>query len=138
MAVGINANLCGSIPVIGSTDGVFVYTELTTTTTTANQVVATYTVPANKSFYLISYCWTKITNPGAYPNPFSLQANGVNIRRTSVENTTAAGYGNWFIWAETFPFPIYVAAAAQVVRVTVTPSSTTSTIWGGSIMGVLR
>lgn len=132
------ANVCWNVPVIGTgLEDVYVYQE-TTSTSTAIRTIATYTVPAGQNFYLISYSFVKITNPGAYGTPFTLQANGVNIRRTSVQNVASVGYGNFFIWSEVIPFPLYVATTRQVVRIRVTPSSNVSTTWGASIIGGLK
>lgn len=118
---------------------VYTYSELTTTAVTANQVILTYTVPANVTFYLVGYSMTRVDlTSTSCPAPFRLVANSIVLKRFAVDWNGGNGFGNYMIWSENYPYPFPVATAGQVIQITVTPSDVTSTTWGASILGIIK
>lgn len=114
-------------------DHILVGTTLNTTTTNANQVIATYTVPAGKSFALISWSLANTSGNAVDANPARLRVAGTDI---AVYATTA----NPRVWLPpALGCPgVNIASSGQVVTLTITPSAATSTNWWGMLVGYLR
>lgn len=108
----------------------------TTTATTADQVVATYTVTTNKTAYLqflsIQVHLTTPSVTGGTMGTWSLEtpSGTKDITHTAMNNTTEGEYQ----WIVTFAEPIPVASGV-VIRVVCTPSGTTSTVWEANFGG---
>jgi hypothetical protein len=106
---------------------------LTSTATTADQVIVTYTVTAGKTLYLQAFkamvmlttYATTATNYGT----FSLQIGGVS--KYTVLNAHA-GIVN--PQGESFAEPLPIAAGT-VVRIVCTPAAATSFLWRGNLIG---
>lgn len=122
---------------LDSAEAVIISNIIQTTTTTANQVVATYTVPVGKTLYLqhISICM------GA----------GASITGICTINVAGAAWARMFLsdfdsgktpgvldWQRTFPQGIPIATAGQAINITVTPGGTSATYWTGMIIGFVR
>jgi hypothetical protein len=112
--------------------------QLVTTTTTADQVVTTYTVTAGKTFYL------QYIAMGGYLTSQPGNANPVDLGDMHVQTPS----GTTFLQTErfhpkiadltvTFPQAIPIAAGV-VIRITVTPVTTTSITWEGNFGGYER
>jgi hypothetical protein len=106
---------------------------LVTTATTANQVVATYTVTAGKTFMLeywdMNSRLTTFATTATLMGTWSLQVNGVTVYTGQM---TAAGAR--FPDQVLLPKPVPVAAGI-VVRLVVTPAAATSMTWQGNFGG---
>lgn len=111
---------------------------LASSANTADQVIATYTVPTGKTFFLgtllanvrLTTFATTATNFGT----ISLMVNGSKI----VTFTVVAGPGvlnsPLFLepgWALTF-------AAGDVIKIVCTPSAATAMTWDGSLIGFIQ
>lgn len=107
--------------------------QLTTTTTTANQVIVTYTVTAGKTFYLQYFdCEVHLTSGAATATSFgncTLQINGANVY-----TMMAQGNGQLSIQSQSLSEPLPVAAG-QVVQWVTTPSAVTSFGWNANFGG---
>jgi len=112
---------------------------LTTTTTTANQTIASYTVPSGKTFKL------KVIGLGGEPTTWStselsmgycwLDIDGTDYRGIEVRNMQgdATGVNIQYL---IIPIPEGVDfSAGQVIKIECTPATTTSARWKGIIIG---
>lgn len=138
--VGINGNLCGTVADVSITDiygdvsnQIFQPGTLTTTATTADQVIVTYTVPAGNHFLLAGLFVGKSVATNTEATPFKLRVNG-----TAKIIYASDGTGTRFWNPVLNSFPIKIATAGDVVTITVTPSNGTSTTWNGTMFGYLR
>ncbi len=117
--------------------------KITTTATTADQVVLSYTVPAGKTFWIAGYT---INN-----GETTIRANPYKIGKNTVTSEPAGPGvvdGNIFRMGnmpqssfrdEDFSGnPRRMAVAGDVVKMTVTPSGVTSTVWRASLDFILR
>ena len=114
---------------------------LTTTSTGADQVIASYVVPAGKYLFVMGYfmssgdttvngspykigkgALTEAASPGLVDG-LVLRAGLLGARQSKDEQMTT---------------PLYLAGPGETVKVTVTPDSTTSTVWRASLDFVLR
>lgn len=114
-------------------DHVYTTNSVTTTATTANQTVLSYTVPAGKDFFLVGFSLEKSVSSGTVEmQPARLRVAGTDI---AVKTTEAAPRS----WQRDIGFPgVKVATAAQVITMTVTPSGAGSNTWFGTLVGYLR
>lgn len=107
-----------------------------TTAATADQVVATYTVTTNKTFYLqylsVEVHLTTPSATAAHMGTWSLETpSGTKVlTHTATNPTTSQKYQFRLELAE--PIPV---ASAVVCRVVCTPSGTTSTTWEANFGG---
>lgn len=115
-----------------SSDHVLQTNSLTTTTTTADQIITTYTVPTGKEFLLTGMHIGRIVETAVDAAPYRLRVNGV----TKLAQATAAT-GNR-AWALNMSFPIKLGTADDVITITVTPAGVGSTTWNGAFWGYLR
>ena len=119
--------------------------KLVTTTTTANQVIVEYTVPAGKSFFLLGFLLSA-SGTAIDAAPFKIRKNSIvtepdppgaidcNIFRSMFMNTGKTDS----IAQDYSACPRKFAIGGDVVQATVTPSGTTSTTWRVSLDFVLR
>lgn len=111
---------------------------LTTTATTADQVVTTYTVPAGRTLVLCGFSvQCRSTAPPGNANPVlfgtaSLEATGGTKRFTYdlMGNVSPHEHGGDFSEA-------WILPAATVVRVVCTPIAATSFLWRANLWGYL-
>ena len=109
---------------------------LTTTATTADQVVLTFTTTAGKTFYVqyldFEAALTTISATGVALGTISLEsAAGTKLITNRLINpTTSEADSRRYYFNE--PIPI---AASTVIRVVCTPGATTSTIWRANFGG---
>lgn len=138
-------NFQDPIPIIVKEDLHTVTSTLTTSTTTADQVILSYTVPTGKTFHIVGY--SIAANGTANALPIKIGKNDVstepaapgtldsNIFRvfnwmvSSVGSNTEVDYGS---------NPRKFASAGDIFKVTVTPSGLLSTTWRVSVDFVLR
>ncbi len=125
----------------------FVSGALTTTTTTADQVVVSVTVPTGKVLYIIGFMLSGSSN--------TISGNPIKIGKNTV--TTEAAAPGTIDNNILFAFVLNVGAslpnmysmnygdkprkfgfAGDVVKITVTPSGGTSTIWRGTLEYILK
>ncbi len=109
---------------------------LTTTNTTANQVVSTYTVTAGKTLYLQEWSWSvRLGTMAATATNFGLISletpSGTKI------NTDNLASGNGAVApvihaGPSEPMPI---AAGTVIRIVVTPAANTNMVWTANLVG---
>jgi len=112
---------------------------LTTTTTTANQIVASYTVPSGKTFKL------KVIGIGGEPTTWSttelsmgyvwLRINGVDYRGIELRNMQgdATGVNIQYL---IIPIPEGITfPGGTTIEIVCTPTTTTSARWKGIIIG---
>ena len=119
--------------------------QLTTTATTADQLIISYTVPANRTFYLLGFFVgvdgntdgtpvkigkNTITTPPAAPG--TLDSNFFRVFRLDRSGVAQDTVG------QDFSTPRQFAFAGDVVKVSVTPSGTGSTIWRATLDFILR
>lgn len=117
----------------------------TTASTTADQIVAQYTVPAGRTMILTGWSITKITNNNIDANPakvgrgtMTTPASGTNqedgpiYEATQILATQRSSYNN------NFAKPIRGGTGGDVVKVTVTPGGGTSTTWSATIFFYLE
>lgn len=119
---------------------------LTTTAVTADQTIVSYTVPAGKVAYIMGYFITNNSNVDGTPikigkntittEPASPGTVDGNFFRTHFLLRSATGM--YQITENFSPFPRPFAVAADVLKVTVTPSGTGSTIWRVGLDIILR
>ena len=116
---------------------------ITTTSTTVDQVIVSYTVPAGKSFWILGYT---INN-----GETTIRGNPVKIGRNTI-TTEPAGPGTvdgnifrmYNMPASTLRdedyggMPRRLGNAGDVIKVTVTPTGGTSTVWRASLDFILR
>lgn len=118
---------------------VLIASVLTTTTTTANQTVATYTVPSGKKFNL------RVIGLGGEPTTWSttevsmgyvwLDINGTDYRGIEVRNMQgdATGVNIQYL---IIPIPGGIDfSAGETITIECTPTTTTSARWKGIIIG---
>ena len=115
--------------------------KLVTTATTANQIVLSYTVPANKSFYIKGFT-IMVSGSVVIGDP-------VKIGKNALTEENAPGTVNNEIfrvfylpsktnYCEKFDTPILIAYGGDVIKVAVTPSAGTTTTWRASVDFILR
>lgn len=123
-------------PVIDTTGDIVLYGTLTTSATTANQVVVTHTVTAGKTFYLCGFSLNKVASAAgaisAAGGRMALQANGADIDQSAAPASATAVID----WVRQYSVAFPIATAGQVVRLVVTPSANTSTVWAGRLIGI--
>lgn len=135
------AGSSGSTAVIQNESVNYITGSLTTSATTADQVILSYTVPTGKNLYLIG--WSISTN--------SIAATVVKIGKNTVTGDPAApGVLNGVIYrhfylastsmqSQTLPAsPVRIGGGGDVIKMTVTPSAITSTVWRGGLDFILR
>jgi len=112
----------------------FVTGNLASVAVTADQVIATRTVTAGKTYYIesivVSARLTTFATTATWFGAFSLETPS----GTKVITLDASGAGAMTPVVITFPEPIPVAAGA-VVRLVCTPGATTAYTWKGAICG---
>jgi len=106
---------------------------LVTTAITADQIILTYTVTAGKTFYLEGFDWsvgkTGIDHADSDYGNVSLELpSGVKIQTWFARGSGKDGF------SRSIPEPLSIAAGT-VIRLVVTPSSTTSMTWVGNLIG---
>lgn len=109
---------------------------LTTTATTADQVILTYTVTTNKTFYVqyasIQARLTTMAVAQSILGAASIETpSGTKVLTASFVNTTA---GDTYPVIYTFSEPIPVASGV-VIRMVCTPAAATSMLWIGNFGG---
>jgi hypothetical protein len=124
-------------------EGHYLTGNLTTTTTTADQVICSTTVPAGKVLYITGYSISVGT--GADGNPVRIGRNPpisdvgapglVDSPLFVAVVVTSTGQREHDSYAAN---PIPIGRGGDVVAMTVTPAATTTTLWRGSITYVLR
>lgn len=109
---------------------------ITTTAVTADQVIKSYTVTTNKTFYL-QYISVQVflSSPSATAGTmgkWSLEtpSGTKDITFSAMNPTTSQIYQFWHEFSESIP-----VATGVVVRLVCTPSAVTSTVWEGSFGG---
>lgn len=141
--VQVSSTFISPISVITKEDQHSIYGNLTTTSTTADQVILSYTVPAGKVFYIIGY---KIEASGTLNgNPIKIGRNDVSSETTSPgsidgnifrafallagQNTGDVDFGG---------NPRKLGIGGDVIKITVSPSGSLSSTWRASMDFVLR
>jgi hypothetical protein len=116
---------------------------LTTTTTTVDQVLISYTVPTGKALWILGYS----VNNGETAirgNPVKIGKNTITSEPASpgiLDNNILRTFNmpQSSIRSEDFSgMPRRLGNAGDVIKVTVTPSGVTSTIWRASLDFILR
>lgn len=138
----INSNLTtGSIfvqqasaPTIDTTEGIWQFNTLISTATTADQTVLTYTVPAGKTFYVMFIEVAKCSVNNINADPAKLFANGVELARASMPGGQQMVVNYQTSLAAAYP----LVTAGQIIKLTVTPTGTTSTTWSARLLGALK
>lgn len=119
--------------------------QLTTTATTADQIIVSYTVPANRTFYFIGWLISvdgntdgvpikigknTITTPPAAPG--TVDSNLFRVFRLDRSGVAQDVINQDYSTPRKFGF------AGDVIKVSVTPGGTGSTIWRASFDFILR
>jgi hypothetical protein len=108
---------------------------ITTTTTTADQVILTYTVTAGKTFYLEYITFGhRLSALSGNNNPTLLGTISLETPSGTKVHTYDAIHPDYVIPGPTIGEPIPIAAST-VIRVVCTPAATASTIWRASFGG---
>jgi hypothetical protein len=120
--------------------------QLTTTTTTADQIVLSYTVPANRVAYILGYMVNVDGNTDSLPlkigkntittPPAAPGAVDSNFFRVFRLDRSGAGAEPTII--EDFNIPRQFGFAGDVLKIAVTPSGTGSTVWRATLEIILR
>jgi len=106
---------------------------LVTTATTADQVILTYTVTGGKTFYLEGFDWAVGATALAHADTDFGNISLETPSGTKIQTWFARGAGrDSFVRSVPEPLPI---ASGTVIRLVVTPSSTTSFTWVGNLIG---
>ena len=135
-----------SIPVLFNEDVHVAYGLLTTTATTAGQVILSYTVPANRTLWILGY---SISDSSTTINgsPIIVGKNTITEPASGATATDGTCFDGLFLNAatasqnmvsRTYSAPVKFAAGGDVVKIVVTPSGATSTTWRASLQFVLR
>lgn len=140
--VQISTSFLAPLPIIIREDQHSLCGHLTTSATTADQVIISYTVPAGKILHIIGY---RIQTSGSSSGVIKIGKNTVttvsaspgtvdgNIFRTftlsSGEDSGEADFGS---------IPRKLGSGGDVIKVTVTPSGLLSTDWTANLDFVLR
>jgi len=139
----VSSNFITPLNVITKEDQHSIFGKLTTSSTSADQVILSYTVPAGKVCYIIGY---NIESSG------TLNGNPIKIGRNTVTSETAAPGvvdGNIFrsftlaAGASTGDVdfggnPRKIGIGGDVIKITVTPSGLLSSVWRAAADFVLR
>lgn len=111
-------------------------TALNTTTSAANQVITTFTVPAGKVYKLQEWaCDVKATNNAntfQYYGDVSLRIAGSNVYTRML---AGAGYASFQTDREARPIPI---AAGTIIQIVTTPGSNANFTWRANLQGFLE
>lgn len=116
---------------------------ITTTATTADQVVLSYTVPANKTFWIVGYTLNN-GETTIRANPYKIGRNTVTSEPAGPGTVDGAIFRMGNMPASSFRDedfsgnPRRMAIAGDVVKITVTPSGGTSTVWRACLDFILR
>ena len=116
---------------------------ITTTATTADQVILSYTVPTGKTFWIVGYTLNN-GETAIRANPYKIGRNTVTTEPAGpgVVDGVIFRMGNMpassFRDEDFSGNPRRMAIAGDVVKMTVTPSGVTSTVWRASIDFILR
>jgi hypothetical protein len=126
-------------PVADPANQVWQHVQLTNYASTAEKEIIAYLVPAGKDFYVIRYSISHGTNDGNDAIPASLKVGAslvtaAYLDRTFLNTLTPTSE----VWDVRFPNAQKIATAGQYVYLAVTPNTTTSTSWWGTLVGVLR
>lgn len=111
-----------------------IHGEVTTASTTANQTVITYTVPAGKNFFLVYSVIQKVSVNSVDMAPGAIRKNGTDLYRRGVGGSAS---GSSVYELRVGPPGVSIATAGDVLTLTVTPGGTGSTTWGAVLMGYL-
>lgn len=114
---------------------------LTTSSTGANQVICSYTVPSGKVLFALGYAVSSGTT--------SVNGNPMKIGKGAMTETVSPGVIDGqclrtvFVpqknnVQESFSAPLYLASSGETVQITVTPDGVTSTTWRGQLDFILR
>ena len=120
----------------------YVYGTLTSSSTTADQVIVSYTVPSAKTAWLLG--WALSFSGAASAAPFKIGKNTVTTEPaspgTADGNIFLAGVtaGNPPTYHSNLVVPVPWGVAADVVKMTVTPSANQSTTWRATLIIVVR
>lgn len=110
---------------------------ISTTATTANQVIVTYTVPAGVTFYLEYFRCTANTEAAAVTatafGSCQLQIGGTNVYQDWLHGDGENGYSIGESVGEPIPVP-----AGTVIQWTTTPFATTAFFWYANFGGYYR
>lgn len=124
----------------------FIFGQLTTAATTADQIILSYTVPANRTAYILGFTVgvdgntdglplkigkNTITTPSAAPGV--VDSNFFRVFRLDRSGTGAEP-----VVSEDFSIPRQFGFAGDVIKIAVTPSGTGSTIWRATLDIILR
>lgn len=120
---------------------------LTTTATTADQVIVSYTVPTGKVAYLTAYYVSSNANTDG--TPIKIGKNTITTEPAAPGTADGNIFRMFFITRSSAPapataqesfaeYPRPFAFAGDVVKMTVTPSGAGTTIWRGHIDVILR
>lgn len=115
---------------------VWVEADLTSSATTKEQIVVSYTVPDSYDFYILTHSLARITDNGmeAVPAALEVVVSGTTIIKIE-HNVGVTGDTQW---ESVYTLPLKLATARNVVKLVVTPSGLLSTVWSGRITGFLR
>jgi hypothetical protein len=123
-----------SLPELAVASKVMKTGSLVTTTTTADQVVLTYTVTAGKTFYLtylrVDTRLTTFATTATYFGMASLESPAGTKLITQMQAGAGITLIPPYIFVKAVPF-----AGGTVIRVVCTPSSTTSYTWQANFGG---
>lgn len=120
---------------------------LTTTTTTADQVIVSFTVPTNKNAFIAGFSITEDGNVDGSPvkvgrntvttDPAAPGTIDGNVFRSFFLDRPSAGGGGTMV-QDYSAMPRPIGHAGDVVKITVTPSGTGSTNWRATMDYILR
>lgn len=115
-------------------ESVFAKATTTISSNTANRQILTYTVPSNKTFYLLGFFIGKTQSSAVQAMPAKLRVNGVDFMSWGMYASTS----DTPKWIEHFPQGIPIAISSQVIDLAINQSANNATIWSGAIWGFIR
>lgn len=129
------------IPVRIEEDVHSIFGTLTTTSTGADQVICSYTVPTGKYLFVIGYLVSASNN--------TVRGAPVKVGKGALTETVSPGIVDGLVLRsfvldirsiqyEVFAVPRYLAAPGETVKIAVTPDAGTGTSWRATLDFVLR
>lgn len=101
-------------------------------------LVASYTVPTGKSFYIIIYSLNRITSNTTGGTALLEIDNGGTLTEKDAFGMPGGTSGN-SAWQQNITIgAAYIATAGEIIKISITPSSSQNTEWGAKIIGILK
>lgn len=110
-------------------NSIWIYNEITTNSTTADQLIASYTVPSGRTFFIRSWATCNISASNVDAKPYRLLVDTTKKAGAIPSNKN---------WISDLPKEQPIGTGGQIIKLTVTPDGSAATTWSGRIVGILK